>query len=415
MKKPPLISALDLGSEKIKIGVANYDRESKNLKILVLDQENSCGIRRGVVEDIEKLTKKILSLLERTEKTINKKINGVVINVGGNHLFVACSRGVIAVSRADQEISQEDIDRALTAAQALSLPSNKEVLEIFPIEFIIDNQGKIKNPLGMKGTRLEVEVLAICGFAPYLRNLTEAVTKAELDILEIIPSSLASAKAVLDSRQKELGVAVIDIGAWTSDLAVFEEGQLIHLAVIPIGSGHITSDIAIALQTEIDIAEKIKKEFGSCLYQKKGKGEKVNINPKEFLGEKKQEGEIDQEEFSFSKKFLVKVIEARITEIFEEVQREFKKIGKAKLLPAGVVLTGGGAKLKGIEKLAKRIFKLPVRVGKPKDTIGALREPSLATLYGLLLKSVEIQEEVFKNEKRGIIPRLKNIFRPFIP
>lgn len=429
MPKPQLITALDLGSQEVKIAVAQNREEGRIPEILAVEKDTSAGMRKGVITDVDKVAKKIAKLLQRVEAITNKKIKEVTCNISGSHLFVASSRGVVAVSRADQQISQEDIDRVISAAQAFSLPSNKEILDVVPKEFIVDGEEGIKDPLEMKGVRLETEILAICGFSPHLKNLTSALSLANLDILGIIPSALASGRAVLNPRQKELGVAVLDIGAWTTDMAVFEEGDLIHLAIFPIGSGHITNDIAIGFQTDIDTAERVKIEFGDCIYQRKGKPEKIEIFPSEDYGaeipvtfERGKSGKLSKEKseekkkeaLAFSRKFLIQIIEARVIEIFEECQKELKKISKNKLLPAGIVLTGGGAKLLNIDNLAKKEFKLPSQIGFPKGIAGLGKDTALSTICGLLLESVDFEiENSFTSP--GLFSKIKRIFRVFMP
>ncbi len=435
MPKPQLISALDLGSDTIKIAVAQKGKTNL-LEILALEEQPSGGIRRGVIVDAEKVAKKISKVLERAETVMNKKIKEVICNINGSHLFVSPSRGVVAVSRADQQISQEDIDRVISAAQAFSLPSNKEILQVFPREFIVDGEAQIKDPLGMRGIRLEAEILAICCFSPYLKNLTSALSLANLNVLDIIPSGLAASRAVLNVRQKELGVCCLDIGAWTTNMAVFGEEELVHSAVFPVGSGHITNDIAIGLQIDVELAERIKIEFGDVFYQKQGKPEKIKIFPKDFSKIKinnqesgdslqgiqkndvKKSGKIKEKNdgnvLIFSRKLLVKIIAARVTEIFNEVQKELKKIGKTKLLPAGIVLTGGGVKLPNIENLAKKEFKLPCQIGFPKGVGGLRRDTAFSNICGLLLEGVDSEKE--SNLARpGFFSKIKRIFKNFVP
>ncbi len=401
MPKPRIITGLDIGTSAIKALVAAKVPGSSEVQILSQVVEPCSGVRRGVVINPEEVSQKISSILEEVEdKTSQKRINSVCCNIGGSHIFIIPAHGEVAVSRADQKISQEDVERVLQAAQTFPLPANKEILDISPREFIVDGEGGIKEVLGMQGVKLEVEIFAICAFSPYYKNLTQTLLNAGLQIDDLIASPLASARAVLAPRAKELGVAVLDIGAGTSDLAIFEEGDLIHTVVLPIGSGHITSDIAIGLQTDIDIAERIKKEFGSCVLRKE-----------------KQKIEIPQEEkpLVVPQKLLVKIIEARMSEIFEQTDKELKKISRQGLLPAGIVLTGGGAKLPGIVEFAKSKLKLPARVGKIQGDFAGLQEdPSFSTVCGLVLQGAELEEEG-PSWGKGILNKLKRIFRIFVP
>jgi cell division protein FtsA len=404
MSKANIITGIDIGTATIKVLVAQKKPEESELQVISFIQEPAVGIRRGVVINPEEVSEVLGRILEQIKAETGTDISSVYVNVGGSHLFIAPSHGLISVSRADQRISEEDISRVLQAAQTFSLPSNKEIFDVFPKEFIVDGEKGIKEPLGLQGVRLEAEVLALGGFAPYLKNLTQAVLDSDLQILDLIPSPIASARACLKVRQKELGVALLDIGAGTSGLAVFEEGDLIHLAILPMGSANITNDIAIGLKCDIDIAERIKIEYGSCLAsdQSPRKREKVDIG--------------EETPLIFSHKQLAGIIEARVSEIFREVNKELKKISREKLLPAGLVLTGGGSKLPKITELAKKELKLPCKIGKPEAPSGLEKDPSLSTVCGLILSGADLEKE----EKeitfgKGIGNKIKRIFKIFIP
>jgi len=405
MAKAHLITGLDIGTSAIKALVA---QKSSNTELEVMSQisEPAAGTRKGVVIDTEVVSNILQNILERVKTETGARINSVYLNVGGSHIFSTSSHGLVSVSRADQKISEEDVNRVLQAAQTFSLPSNKEIFDVLPREFIVDGEKGIKEALGMQGVRLEAEVLVLGGFSPYLKNLTQAVLNSDLQILDMIPSPISSARACLSPRQKELGVAILDIGAGTSGLAVFEEGDLIHLAILPIGSGNITNDIAIGLKTDIDVAERIKIEHGSCLLSSTKaarKKEKIEIGEPEPL--------------VFSQKQLVNIIEARVSEIFGEVNKELKKISREKLLPAGVVLTGGGSKLPKIVELAKKELKLPCRLGKPQGFLDFEKDPSLATVCGLVLEGADLETERSPSilRRTNLLSKLKRIFKIFIP
>ena len=403
MPKKYIITGLDIGTGSIKILVANKESEGEKFEVISQMRENSSGIRRGVVVNVEEVSNILASFLSQIKEETGVKINSVYVNVDGSHLFSLPSRGTIAVSRADQKISEEDIQRVLQAAQTFSLPSNKEIFDAFPREFIIDGERGIKEALGLQGVRLEAEVLVLGGFSPYLKNLTQAVLDSELQILDMVPSPIAAARAVLNQKQKELGVAVLDIGAGTSGLAVFEEGDLIHLAVLPIGSVNITNDIAIGLKVDTEVAERIKIEYGSCLF-KGDKREKIKIS--------------EDEPLVFSRRALTEIIEARVSEIFGEINKELKKISRAGLLPAGLVLTGGGSLLPQMVELAKKEFKLPCKIGKPKGFLELDEDPSLATVCGLVLGGADLEEKRGESTTffgKGIGNKIKRIFRIFIP
>ncbi len=410
MARPHIITGLDIGTNTIKLLVGQ--KKAKELEIEVLDQnqEAAAGIRKGVVINPEQVGEIISSCVRKSEEKLGVRINSAYVNIDGSHIFTASSRGLVSVSRADRKISQEDINRVIQNAQTFSLPSNKEILEVYPKEYIIDGEKGIKEPLGMEGVRLEADILVLGGFSPYIKNLTQAVLAADLQVNDIILSPLASGRAVLTPKERELGVAVLDIGAGTSGLAVFEEGSLIHLAIFPLGSNHITHDIAIGLTTEIETAEKIKLEYGSCVFKKTDKRKTIRL---ERIG-----GEHLLEPVVFSRKSLTDIIEARVSEIFEQTNKELKKISRAAMLPAGVVLTGGGAKISRIVELAKKDLKLPVRIGTVKGFFPAIEDPSMATVGGLVLMGADAEayEEVGAfSFLKDIGAGLKKIFRAFIP
>lgn len=405
MAKTNIITGLDIGTGTIKGLTVLKRQDSSEFEILGQTQKFSLGIRKGVITDPEVVSRNVRWVINQLQSESGQRIKDVYINLGGSHIFCTLSHGTVVVSRADQKISQEDIDRVLQSAQAFSLPMNKEIIEIFPREFVVDGEKGIKQVLGMKGVKLEVDALALCAFSPYFSNLTKAVLDSDVQIDDIIPSALAAAKAVLTPHQKELGVALVDIGSGTTSLAVYSEGDLIHTAVFPIGSAHITNDIAIGLQTDIEMAEKIKKEFGACILNgsARNKKEKVLISPK-------------GPHLVFSRKILTKIVEARVSEILNLIQKELKKISPPVLLPAGIILTGGGAKMTKIVDLAKKQLKLPVKLGYPQAFSGIERDSTLSTVCGLVLEGANwTRESAFSGSGQGIVNKLKRIFRIFIP
>lgn len=400
MLKSNIVTGLDIGTQNIKILVAEKRKKDSEPEVLKFFQFPVAGIRKGTVINVDQVSSSLYSALDEFKNSFGRKINSVIINISGSHIFSTSSRGVVAVSRADQKISQEDIDRVLQAAQTFSLPSNKEVLDIVVKEFIIDGEKGIREPLGMHGIRLEAEILVLCGFSPYVKNLDNAVLNVGLQIQDRFISPLASARSVLASRQKELGTALVEIGAGTTGLAVFEEGDLLHTIIFPIGSSHITNDIAIGLRCDIDTAERIKLEYGSC-FLRGGKREKV----------KKSD---EDEPIVFSHKVLGKIIEARISEIFDLVNKELRKISRQGKLPAGIVLTGGGAKLPKIKDLAKKELKLPCKIGYPKSIQGLEDDPSLSLVSGLVLSGFDSEHEQPIFGER-FSTKFKKLFKIFIP
>jgi len=400
MAKSKIIAGLDIGTSNIKILLADKKKNGNEIRVIYQALEPSFGIRRGVVVDVEKVARLIQLLISKARIESGQKIDSVYVNIGGGHIFCHNSEGVVAVSRADRKVSKEDVDRVLEAAKTISLSSNEEILEVIPKEFIIDGKGGISEVEGMQGSRLEVKVLIIGCFAPYKNNLTQAVLNADLEFSDMFPSALAVASVALNQKQKESGAAVLNIGAGTSELAVFEEGKLVHLAVFPIGSGNITNDIAIILKTDIDVAESIKIRSGSCAFKGSDKKEKIELEDGEIL--------------IFSPKMVAGIIEARVSEIFGEVNKELKKIGKQGKLPAGIVLTGGGANLPKIVDLAKKELKLSCRTWKPSEFSNLEDGLMFATACGLVLRGAE--DAGFGKRSSGkIVERIKKAFQVFIP
>ena len=406
MSKGNIVTGLDIGTSSIKALV--LQRNGKGWEVLSYAEVPSFGLRKGAVVNVEETSKNVQMIMAGIEKDCNRRVNSVFVNIGGSHLYVTPSDGIISVSRADQRISKEDIERVKQATKAINIPHNEDVLDVFVREFIIDDQKGIKQPEGLTGIRLEAKVLLLCYFQPYFTNLTQAVLNAKLQINDVIPSPLAAANAVLTPQQKELGVALLDIGAATTSLAVFEEGELIHLAIFPIGSANITNDIAIGLKTEVAIAESIKKQHGTCMFAKSDKD-------KNAQSRKKIEVFDNSSSIDFTKKNLVDIIEPRVSEILDLVQKELKKINRQELLPGGIVLTGGGAKIPRIKELTKETLKLACQIGTPKGIIGLQDDPALATVAGLALEGVDFVGEGGSVNPAEWVIVLKRWFKNFIP
>lgn len=401
MAKEKIITGLDIGTSSIKALVTKREPREEKLELVLNTKEHSGGIRRGTVVSVEKTSNTLRSLFSKAFQDSNQRINSVYVNIGGSHLFSTSSQGLVSVSRADRKISEQDVDRVLQAARAINLSSNKEIFEVLPKEFIVDGERGVKEPIGLEGVRLEVDVLALGGFSPYLENVKQAVLNSDLEVLDMVPSPIAAARAVLTEKQKELGVALLDIGAGITNLAVFEEGSLIHLVVLPMGSSNITSDIAIGLKTDIDTAERIKIEYGSCSLKGKDVKRKIDIG--------------EEEPLVFLQKFLTKIISDRVLEIFEQANKQLKGISREKLLPAGIVLSGGGSKLPQMVELAKDKFHLPSRLGRPKGILGMEEDLSWATACGLALLGFDLEGGRETFEFRKITDKIKKIFKIFIP
>jgi len=386
MAKQEIISGLDVGSSVIRLAVGQKtDAEEESLHIIGAAETPAEGINRGVITSIDDSVSGITACLEKAERMSGMPIESAWVGISGGQITSLESKGVVAVSRSNGEISEDDVERSIEAARTVATPPNYEILHVIPKSFTVDGQTGIKDPIGMTGVRLEVDAQVIQGLSVQIKNLTKAVYRTGLEIEDLVLSILATSEAVLTNRQKELGVIVVNIGGSTTSLAVFEENDILHTAVIPIGSEHITSDIAIGLRISIDAAEKIKLEFGSALPAKINKREEFDV------------GEIEGGESNFiSKKYVAEIIEARVEEIFEKIDSELKKIGRSGKLPAGVILTGGGAKLEGLIDLARRELRLPASLGKPvgiTSAIDKINDAAFSTAIGLVLWGNQLQQQ----------------------
>jgi len=379
-----IIAGLDIGSTTIRLVVGQKvtNDSGEQLQILGAVTVPAEGINRGSVNSIEDATSAISACLEKAERMIGVPVTNVWVGLNGPNLKCEKSRGVVAVGRSDNEITEDDVNRAVEAAQALSVPPNYEILHVIPVKFSVDNQEDIKDPIGMTGVRLEVETLIIQGMSSQVKNLTKAIYRTGLEIEDLVLSPLAAAEVVIGPKQKELGAALINIGSATTSLAVFEEGELLHAAVIPIGSEHITADVAIGLRCPINLAERIKLEYGSARGDKYSKKDEVDVS------DLARDENLGEDSLVISKKYVAEIIEARVEEIFEKVDNEFKKIDRSGMLPAGVFLIGGGAKLTDLVETAKNKLRLPACLGVNKNVslaIDKVNDPSYLTALGLVV------------------------------
>jgi cell division protein FtsA len=412
MAKTRIIASLDIGSSKIRTVVGSMDSESQMPNIIGVGIASSTGLRKGSVIDVEETISSITASLEDAERMAGEPINHVFLGISGNHIESIDSKGVIAVSNPSNEITEDDIDRVLEAAQAVNIPTNRRILRIIPKTFTVDEQKGIKYPVGMTGIRLEVEAHIITGLVPNIKNIEKCVLQAGVDIDDIIPACLAAPEAVLSKRQKELGVVVVDIGCGGTSVSVFEEGVTLHTAVIPIGGENATNDVAIGLRTSIDTAEKIKIEYGSCTPEDVSDRETIDLS---LLSK------IDTQRVS--KKVMVEIIQARYQEIFLLVKEELAKIHRDGMLPAGVVLTGAGAKMPGVIDLARETLNLPVQIGFPQNFDGIvdkIDDPAYVTAIGLLIWGARMEGRssgmAFRSlNLRKTVSGMKNWFRSLVP
>ncbi|OGW06717.1 MAG: cell division protein FtsA [Nitrospinae bacterium RIFCSPLOWO2_01_FULL_39_10] len=389
-----IIAGLDIGTTKICCIIGEV-RDDKEADIIGIGTHPSRGLRKGVVVNIESTVESIKGAVEEAELMAGCEIDSVYVGIAGGHIKGFNSHGVIAVK--NKEVSQFDIDRVIEAAQAVAIPPDREVIHIIPQEYILDEQEGIKEPLGMSGVRLEAKVHIVTGAVTSAQNIVRSVNKAGLEVKDIVLEPLASSDAVLDRDEKELGVAMVDIGGGTSDLAIFFEESIKHTSVLAIGGNHITNDIAIGLRTPQAEAEKIKKTYGCAMTALVKKDDTIEVP---------STGGRDSR--ILSRQILSEIIEPRVEEMFNLIKREVDISGFSELIASGVVLTGGAASMEGMTDLAEKIFKLPVRRGFPKGIGGlvdVVSSPMYATSVGLILFGL-------KNHQHGKKPKLtdRNLF-----
>ncbi|MGB0757005.1 MAG: cell division protein FtsA [Patescibacteria group bacterium] len=395
-----IICGLDIGSSAVRVVVGQLG-EKEEPTILAAVETPSEGVSKGTVTSIEDAVSSISQTLEKAERLSGVELKSAYVGISGTHILSQDSHGVVAVGKANGEIQEDDVERVIEAAQAVATPPNYEIIHVIPRSFSVDGQMNIKDPVGMSGVRLEVDAQIIQGLSSQIRNVTKSVYRTGLDINDLVLGILACSEAVLEKRQKELGVALVNIGSNTTSFAVFEEGDVLHTAILPIGASHITSDIAIGLRTAIDVAENVKLDVGTAL-----------------LATVKARTEIDLEQYGADDKEVVSVrkvseiIEARLEEIFGMVDDELQKIDRSGMLPAGIILTGGGAHMHGVVEFAREQFKLPAAMAKPvveSVAIERVQDPSFSTALGLMLWGAELEQS---DGEGGIFGKVMKISNP---
>lgn len=351
-----IITAIDIGTNSVTTLVCERTGKEK-IRVLGLGRVPAFGMRKGAVADIEEVSSAVKKSLKEAERSSNVKIRSVIASIGGTHVGAFTSRGVVAVGRADGEISDDDVKRVLAAAESLAPKNpNRDIIHIIPKEFRIDNEGGIKDPVGMVGIRLEADALIVDGLRSAYASLIKCIESSGVTVEDVIFAPLAAAEAALSKRQKELGVMLLDIGAGTSDFAIYEEGRLLSAGVFSVGGNHITNDIAIGLKTAVSTAEAIKLRFGHSLPEVFSKREVIKLA--EF---------VPDDPTVYPQRDLAEIIEARFRDIFELGMKELKRVDRVGLLPAGVVLIGGAARIPGVVDLAKRELRLPVEIGSQSE------------------------------------------------
>ena len=388
MAREKIIVGIDIGSSKIATLIATSS--DSGFTVIGVSTAPSRGIRKGQVVDIDEAVAAIAEGIESAERMAGVSASSCFVSVSGVHISSVNSRGVVAVAGGENEISDDDVRRVVEAAQAISTPSSRELIHVIPRDYIVDSQEGIKDPVGMTGVRLEVETHIITGANTSLRNLVKCIQQVGIDVEGLVFSGIASAESTLTDTERELGVALIDIGGGTTDVALFVDGSIAHSAVIPIGGKNITNDLAIGLRSSLESAEKIKL----ALSAKESK--KIDDEEEKDGKEQDKKSEIDVAKLgitedlgTLSKKTLVDgIIKPRLTEIFTLIGMEIKRAGYAGLLPAGLVVTGGAAETVQLPTVGKEVLRMPVRVAEPKGVSGLIDEissPAYANSVGLLL------------------------------
>lgn len=401
---------IDIGTTTVRCVIGHIDATTGTPTIVGVGQAANTGMRKGVVAHLTGPAQAIDDALGEAERMSGYQVNGASISINGSHILSTKADGMIAVGAMDHEIVQEDLRRIEEVATLGKVPANREILEVVPHSYRLDGQDNIKDPIGMTGTRLEISANVVSALAPHLANLQKSAEMAKVEPHAITPSVLAASRAVLAEQQIENGVAVIDLGGSTTSVAIFEEGDLQYVAVIPVGGINVTNDLAIGLKTDPEIAEKVKVSHATASPRKND--ERITIRQ-------------DKESYSFESNDVDEIVEARLDEIFDAVHKELKKAGRAGQLPSGVVLVGGTAKMKGIAEYAKEKLGLAARIGKSSGYGGVaehIEEPQFAAVVGLMLldaqggqqqpqgKSTTSGKATLKNAS-GIVSKFLNKFK----
>lgn len=364
---------LDIGTSKVRCVVGTRDLHDPTLLSVVgHGSAPNLGMRKGVVMHIDDAAEAVVQAVTEAERISGVRINTATVNINGSHITGINSRGVIAISSPNREIGVEDRERVEEAATIVQLPPNREIAQVFAKNYRLDGQDNIKDPVGMHGVRLEVDCHIVTAATPNVRNLDQTLEKAGVQPLHRTVSSLAAAEAVLDRRQKEAGTVLIDIGAGTTNIVVIEDGEVQHVAVLPVGGINITNDLAIGLKTDLDVAEETKVRFAS-LAEAKDKPAKLSVQ---------------NVSYEFSSAEIAMIVEARVDELLEYVEKELSRIHRSRKLPGGAVIVGGVAQLPGLTEFTKEKLQLPARIGKIHNLAGladTVDNPAFATATGLML------------------------------
>lgn len=372
------VTGLDVGSENVRAVIASVDKEG-NIAVVGYNEGKSAGMRKGVPANLAGPAGAIDKMLGEAERMGGYDVRSAYVSINGSSILSTRTEGMIAVGTAEHEINDDDLDRVEDVAVSGRIPANRDILSVIPLEYALDGQGGIKDPLGMAGARLEMRACVVSALTPNCENLKKATAAADVQAERLVPSVVAGAKAVLTDRQKENGVAVIDMGATTTSVAVYEEGDLQYVGVVPAGSNNVTNDLAIVLAIDPNLAEEIKQRFVTGDFD----AEKSPII---------KVGREGKEERTFNRKEVEEVVKARLDEIFGEIRKKLKAAKYDQRLPEGVVLIGGGAKMRDIDLFAKKALEASVKIGTPHDLGGvsdAVEKPEFAVAVGLAMLAAE--------------------------
>jgi len=405
LPKEDIVVGLDIGTSKIAAIIAEVD-ENNQIEVLGVGLSPSKGLRKGMIVNLETTTDAIRKAVDNAQMVSGLDVKSVFAGIAGEHIRAFNNDGIIIIpNKRNRQISKDDVRRVIDQAKNIEIPSDRKILDAIPREFIVDGQEAVDDPVGMFGTRLEALVHIITGAVPAVQNIIKAIENAGLHVNDIMLQPLASSEAVLYPDEKEMGVILIDIGAGTTDIVIYVEGSIWFTAVIPIGGDLVTNDIAVGLHTPISKAEELKKTSGCALTDIVGPNELIEVpgvggrNPK-----------------MIPRRILASVIEPRVTELLNFVNKEVKSSRYKSLTPAGIVMTGGASMLDSIDELAERIFNMQVRIGYPREVKGLfdrVKDPSFATCVGLVLKGAERKESgygISSGQTPLILKKMKNWF-----
>ena len=368
-----MVVGLDIGTSKV-VALVGEITDRGTIEVVGIGSHPSRGMRKGVVVNIESTVQSIQRAVEEAELMAGCQVSSVYVGIAGNHIRSLNSHGIVAIR--EREVAHADMERVIDAAQAVAIPADQKILHILPQEYVIDSQEGVKEPLGMSGVRLEAKVHLVTCAVNAVQNIEKSIRRCDLEVEDVILEQLASSYSVLTDDEKELGVCLVDIGGGTTDIAIFTEGAIRHTAVIPIAGDQVTNDIAHALRTPYQHAEDIKIRYACALTQLAGPDETIKVPS---VG--------DRLPRDMSRQALAEVVEPRYDEMFSLIQAELRRSGFEELVAAGIVLTGGTAKMEGVVELAEEVFHMPVRLGLPQNVEGlsdVVRNPVYATSVGLL-------------------------------